>query len=145
MIYKEENTIKIIDSGQKRSFEYLVCSIVIKGNMVTIAKIYLPPYSKKKLITTSMFIDDLVQLFQDILTEHKTIFILGNLNLHLETDDPDVMVFSDIVAAMGLIAHVNIPTHKAGHTLDRVYTVLDSQVTISECCQGLLLSDHFVL
>jgi len=145
LICKEENTVKIIESYQKRSFEYLLCSIVIKGNKVTIARIYRPPYSKKKPSTSSMFIDNLAQFLQDMLIEHNNIVILGYLNLHLETGDPNAMVFSDLVDAMGLIPHVNIPTHKAGHTLGQVYTVLDSQVTISQCCQGLLLYDHFVI
>ena len=44
--------------------------------------------------------------------------------------------------AMGLTPHVKIPTHRAGHTLDQIYTILDSQVTISECHEGPMLSDH---
>ena len=44
--------------------------------------------------------------------------------------------------AMGLTPHVKIPTHRAGHTLDQIYTILDSQVTISECHEGHMLSDH---
>ena len=69
-----------------------------------------------------MFIDDLAQFLQNILIEDKNIVLLGDLNLHLETDDPDTMLFSDIVDPMGFSPHVNIPTHKAGHTLDQVYT-----------------------
>ena len=138
MIYKEENTVKNIEKCQKPS-------IVIKGNTMTIAMIYRPVYSKKKTITFSKFIEDLAQCFQDILMEHTNIVILEHLNLHLETDDPDVMVFLNMVDAMGLIPHVNIPTYKADRTLDTVYTVLDSQVAISEFCQGLLLSNNFVI
>ena len=50
-----------------------------------------------------------------------------------------------IVDAMGLTPHVKIPTLKAGHTLNQIYTILDNQVTISECRPGLLLSDQFVI
>jgi len=82
-----------------------------------------------------MFFDDLAQFLQDILIEHKNIVILGDLNLHIERDDSDAIVCSDILGAMGFIPQFNIPTHKGGHTLDQVYTVLDNQVTISECCQ----------
>jgi len=67
-----------------------------------------------------MFIDDLAQFLQNILIEDKNIVLLGDLNLHLETDDPDTMVFSDLVDPKGFISHVNVPTHKAGHTLDQV-------------------------
>ena len=144
LIYNEENTVKIIQSDQKRSFEYPVCSIVINSNTVTVAMIYRQAYLKKKPITSSMCIHDLAQFLQDILTEYKNIVILGYLKLHPETDDPDAMVCSDIVDPMGFIPRFNIPTHKAGHTLYQVYTVLDGQVTISECWQGLLLSDHVV-
>jgi len=61
-----------------------------------------------------MFIDNLAQFLQNILIKHKNNVILGYSNLHLETDDPDAMSFSDFVDTMGLITHVNIPTHKAG-------------------------------
>lgn len=145
LIHKEGYTVKIIESGQKQSFEYLLCSVVIQNNIVTLAMIYRPPHSEKNPCTSLMFIDDFTQFLPDILTEHKNIVILGDFNLHLEADDPDSRVFTDIVDAMGLTPHVTIPTHKAGHTLDQVYTLLDNQVEVSKCSQGLLLSDHFVI
>ena len=46
---------------------------------------------------------------------------------------------------MGLTSHVGTFTHKAGHALDQVYTLLNNQVEVISCHQDLLLSDHFVI
>ena len=133
-----------IASGNKQSFEYMI-SLLLNNTQVTLVMIYHPPYSKRNPVITAMFVDDFSQFLPDILTDHKNVIVLGDFNLHLDTDDSDTGVFSDIVDAMGLIPHVNISTHKAGHTLDQIYTTVDSQVMISNCRQGLLLSDHFII
>ena len=36
-------------------------------------------------------------------------------------------------------------THNKGHTLDQVYIETDSNINITQCCQGPLLSDHYVI
>ena len=123
----------------------MLCSILINGNIVTLAVIYHPPYSKNNPVTASAFIDDFTQFLPDLLTEHKNVILLGDFNIHLDTDDPNATMFTEILDAMGLVPHVKTSTHKAGHTLDQVYTVLDSQIKISGCCQGTLLSDHYII
>ena len=54
-------------------------------------------------------------------------------------------MFADTLDAMGLTQHVNFPTHRAGHTLDQIYSVLDNPVTVFSIPQGLLISDHNVI
>lgn len=145
LIHKDKHAVRILESGHKQSFEYMICSIIIDGSVVTLVMIYHPPYSSNNPITPTTFIDQFSQFIPNILTEKDNVMILGDFNLHMDTEDPDPMVFSDILDAMGLTPHVHIPTHKAGHTLDQVYTVLNSKVTIHSCRQGILLSDHYII
>ena len=54
-------------------------------------------------------------------------------------------MFADTLDAMGLTQHVNFPTHRAGHTLDQIYSVLDNPVKVFSVTQGPLISDHNVI
>ena len=92
-----------------------------------------------------MFIDEFTQFLPGILVKYRNVITLGDFNLHLDTTDPDAAIFTDIKDAMGLTPHVTVATHVAGHTLDQMYTVLDSQVEVLQCSQGPLLSDHHVI
>ena len=145
VIYKDQLKVDLIDSGNSLSFQYMVCVICIDNTVLTLLALYHPPYSKKNPVTVSMFIDEFTQFLPDYLVKYKNLVVLGDFNLHLETEEPDVRLFKDIVDAMGLIPNVNIPTHKAGHTLDQIYTVIESEIAVNECHQGLMLSDHYIV
>ena len=71
--------------------------------------------------------------------------MLGDFNLHLDSDDPDAVLFSDILDAMGLIPHISVPTHIAGHTLNQIYSGLNSRAIVCNCSQSALLSDHYAV
>ena len=144
-IYRDKHTVEIKENGQKKSFEYLVCTIRIQGILVTLAIIYHPPYSTTNRVTIPMFIDEFTQFLPGILVKYRNLITLGDFNLHLDTTDPDAAIFTDIMDAMGLTPHVTVATHVAGHTLDQMYTVLNSQVEVVQCSQGPLLSDHHVI
>ena len=111
--------------------------------MIPIVTIYHPQYSRKSRLTIPMFIDEFLP---DILVMYSNILMVGDFNFHLDNrNDPDAVQFSDILDAMGLIPHIDFPTHIAGHTLGQVYTMLNTQITISDCSQGFLLSDHYII
>jgi hypothetical protein len=49
--------------------------------------------------------------------------IAGDINLHVDVaDDQLANRFKTIVSSVNLTQHVNIPTHKGGHTLDLIMT-----------------------
>ena len=89
---------------------------------------------------------DFANFLADIIVKYNNILILGDFNLHLDdSEDTDAMLFKDIMHAMGRISYVNFPTHLAGHTLDQVYTVLGSRITVRKCAQDPLISDHYTV
>ena len=53
----------------------------------------------------------------------KLLLITGGFNIHVVSpDDPDCVRFLDLLESMGLQQHVDVPTHKSGHTLDPIIT-----------------------
>ena len=87
VIHKDTYSVKFIKSGQKQSFEYMLCGIVIQSITVTLVIIYRPPYSGKNPCTASMFTNEFVEFLPDILTQYSNVIILEDFNLHFESDD----------------------------------------------------------
>ncbi len=145
LVYKDSNTANVQSAGVKNSFEYMICTMTLKGFILTVILIYHPPYSKRNPITNSTFIDEFSQFLSETLPSHRNAIILGDYNLHLDSEYADAAVFADIMDAMGMVPNVRFSTHKAGHTLDQIYTTLGSDFEVATCHQGLLLSDHHAI
>ena len=138
--------VDIKEKGHSNSFEHLICSIRVKGTTITIVMIYHPPYSPAAQVTNAQFVKDFAHFLPDVLVKYNNILMLGDFNLHLDNpDDPDATLFTDVLDTMGLIPYVNFPTQVAGHTLDQVYTVVNSRITDRNCRQSMLMSDHYVV
>ena len=54
----------------------------------------------------------------------------------------DANVFSDTMAAYGLIQHVTNSTHKMGNILDLVFSEIDDSMKVGKTNIGVSLSDH---
>ena len=145
LIYKDKYIVNTMEKGQMRSYEYLVCTIRIRGTVITLVIIYHPSFSRASRITIPIFIDEITEFLPNVLVKYTNIIMLGDFNLHLDSDDPDAVLFSDILDAMGLIPHISVPTHIAGHTLDQIYSVLNSRAIVRNCSQSALLSDHYAV
>ena len=145
LIYKDKYIVNTMEKGQMRSFEYLVCTIRIRGTVITLVIIYHPPYSRASCVIIPIFIDEITEFLPNVLVKYTNIIMLGDFNLHLDSDDPDAVLFSDILDAMGLIPHISVPTPIAGHTLDQIYSVLNSRGIVRNCSQSALLSDHYAI
>ena len=71
--------------------------------------------------------------------------IAGDVNFHLETDEPLVKRFKDIVINFDLVQYVNFPTHNLGHTLDLVLAQKDSPKICNLEVNDVQLSDHYMV
>ncbi len=91
-----------------------------------------------------MSIDEFSQFLSDKLTEYRTILVLGDSTLYLDSEDIDGLVFSHVLDAMGLYAN-GFPTHKAGHQLDQIYTTLDNELVVVSCERGAMISTHSII
>ena len=59
-----------------------------------------------------------------------------------DPSDPEAASLIDSMEALGLIQHVNFPTHRHGNTLDLVFTESTKHINISNIIPGEFLSDH---
>ena len=91
LIYKDKYVVEELEKGQNKSFEYLICSIKIRGTTVTLVIIYHPGYSKACPVTVTTFIDEFVQFIPNIIMNFKNTVILGDFNLHLDTNEPSAI------------------------------------------------------
>jgi len=90
-----------------------------------------------------MFLDNFDDYLESIILCPEPLPIAGDFNIHVDIHDHDDSVkFMDLLVSMGLVQHVNNPTHQRGHILDLIITrEVDSLVhkpPISDC----FLSDH---
>ena len=90
-----------------------------------------------------MFLDDLGEFLQEVLTSYSDIIIADDFNLHVDdTANPDAQVFIDLLTAFGLQNHVDFPTHKSKHTLDLIISECISHLAVKDSSPGQYLSDH---
>ena len=66
------------------------------------------------------FIDDFDQFLGDIFLRFERFLLCGDINIHLDEDNPQSRAFSDTIASYGLYQLVTETTHKDGHLLDIV-------------------------
>lgn len=95
--------------------------------------------------TVNSFLDDFEQLVAEISVAKERLLILGDFNIHVDRDLPEVRRFNDILHAHNLSQLVTSPTHKRGHTLDLV-VVRDGDSIVSDVTVcNYELSDHFTV
>ena len=113
LIYKQPTTIKIISKGVNRSFEYAIWDCNISNTAITVVGLYHPLYNDTNKCTDAMFLDDLAEFLEEVLTSYSNIIIAGDFNLHVDDkDNPDAQVFVDLLTAFGLQNHIDPPTIK---------------------------------
>ena len=143
LVYSRAVQVKMEKSGQKRSFEYVIWKVMLKGGSITLIGIHHAPYSSTNRVTESMFIDDFTEWLAEVIPVFNNLCITGDFNIHVNNlEDENACIFNDTLEAFGLVQHVKFSTHKAGNTLDLIITELSSQIGVSRCAPGMYFSDH---
>ena len=141
--YKQPMTIKIISKGVNRSVEYAIWDCNISNTAITVVGLYHPPHSDTNKCSDAMFLDDLAEFLEEVLTSYSNIIIAGDFNLHVDDkDNPDAQMFVDLLTAFGLQNHIDFPTHKSKHTLDLIISECISHLEVKDSSSGQYLSDH---
>ena len=90
-----------------------------------------------------MFIDEITDLLTDNIPKYSNLIILGDFNISTENvPNPDTVTFNDTMAALGLLQHVQGPTHKIGNMLDLIFSQLEMQITVTGIATHGFVSDH---
>ena len=125
-----------------RTFEHI--ETTIKGNEKTtsLCTIYRPPPSNKNKLKTSEFLNDFEDFILRSDLNNKQLIILGDFNIHIETDNPEARQVKQLLTEHNMEQHVNSSTHKAGHIIDWVITNSDTKLLSKVYVVDKCISDH---
>ena len=73
------------------------------------------------------FCEELTDILENNITDNKGhLLLLGDFNIHLDKQEaPDTIIFQDFLDSLGLMNHVEQPTHMSSHVLDLVISQLE--------------------
>lgn len=108
------------------------------GDHFFVCGIYRPPSG-----SIIDFMGDFMMLVEDSVSQsHPTMFI-GDFNIRMDQlDDPDTIIFLDMMEALGFSNLVDFTTHRRGHMIDLIVCDETTEGMISDIRGGDFLSDH---
>ena len=123
------------------SFEMTVVKVSLLHNKsILLVSIY-----RVLFVSASIFLEEIIQLFEVLVTMCNPIVLAGDVNIHMEVDETYSLRFRDILQTFNFIQHVDFPTHINGHTLDIVAT-LDNSIGVSDLKVAVYdVSTHFLI
>ena len=143
LIYKDSIKVTEIKTEQLHSFQYGKWRAEIQHNPIILIRIYWPPYTNMNMITTGTFIEEFTEWIGEHLVNDRNLVITGDFSVHInDQDDPDAHVFRDTTSALGLNQHITFSMHRAGNTLDLLFTKTSNNVNVLQCKKGPTLHDH---
>ena len=137
--HRSEYQVRRIDHNPSyQTLEQAGWKLLIKDKIITILVLYHPPGN-----TPTRLLDEVSELVQYYLANHKNLALLGDFNVAIQDrNNLDSLPFIDTMEALGLVQHINKPTHQLGNTLDHIYTESLDQLGISHTFIGTYISDH---
>ena len=122
--------------------EFGIWATRVRNKTLTIAGLYHPPLGNTRN-TPARFLDQISELVQYLFTNHKNLVLLGDFNVHVnKLDNQDTQAYIDTMEALGLVQHINQPTHQLGNTLDLIYTESLEPIVVSHAFASNFISDH---
>ena len=121
-----------------KSFECMEVHVSGIRNGVTICIIYRPPAT-----SLSTFSIEFEEYVTSIAIKTKSFLLVGDFNIHVETNDNAALVFNNLIASLGLQQYVDAPTHHHGHILDLVISSLHDSLVENVEVLNYQISDHF--
>ena len=118
----------------------MVSSKLSSGDKVFLVTMYRLDY-----ISTSIFFQEFTQLLEELCVMKENFIMSGDINFHLETMDANVVTLKNIFESFNLVQHVNLPTHRKGHTLDFILCRDDLPKISTLKVEDVNLSDHFLI
>ena len=138
---KEYQARRIDHNNNYTTLEQAGCSLQIRDRIVTILIIYHPPCN-----TPTRLLDEVSELVQYYMANHKNLVILGDFNIAVQDlNNSDSLAFYDTMETLGLVQHIDKPTHQLGNTLDHIYTESLDQLGIQHAFIGSYISDHRIV
>ena len=120
LLYRKEYQVtKLENSNLFDTIEYGTWETTVNNRRIKIIGIYHPPIGTTTGNTHTKFLYEVSQLVQYFITDHQTVVLLGDLNIHTQAlTNHNLLEYNDTMEALGLRQHIIEPTHKQGNTLD---------------------------
>ena len=116
-------------------------NLSMKKAPLLVTSLYRPP---EKPI--GVFLDDFQAFLEEMLDFKGDILIIGDFNIHLhDQNNSSAHRFNDILDSFALKQHVQVPTHRSGHTLDLIITRCDELSPLASPSMDTQVSDHFAI
>ena len=130
------------NAPQLNLLEYGLWSTRVRNRILTIVGLYHPPPGSTRN-TPARFLDQVSELVQYLFTNHKNLVLLGDFNVHVnKLDNQDTQAYIDTMEALGLVQHIDQPTHQLGNTLDLIYTESLEPILVNHAFTSSYISDH---
>ena len=119
--------------------ELLLSKLLINNSThLTIITCYRPPNNDYNI-----FINELTDILLEYLS--RTTILTGDFNFHFDSDKHPHSDFIDLCNQFNLYQHNCFPTHIHGHTLDLIFTTLDSLLITAPPTNSTLITDHYAI
>ena len=139
---KEYQVTKLPSHLQLDTIEHATWKAQLGKQAITILVIYHPPIGNAGN-THTRFLDQVSELLQYSITNHKNLVVLGDFNIAIQDlGNPDSQTYKDTMEALGLTQHISYATHQLGNTLDHIYTESIDTLEVRHSFIGEFLSDH---
>ncbi|EDO40090.1 predicted protein [Nematostella vectensis] len=125
LLYRDSLDVSTVKSGisSRESFEFSELLVKSSSYNLRVIVIFRPPYSEAHRVPTSVFHSEFPEYLESLLLCKENLLITGDFNIHVdEPKDPDAQKFLETLRALGLVQHVDQPTHQDGHILDLAIT-----------------------
>jgi len=137
LFYVDNLHVRPVSLPDYDAFEHVCVYVQGSGFNTLVVVVYRPG---SETVTDAFFVS-LTDLLERTVT-YKSIWIVGDINLHLDrADDVHTVKFQHVMSIFGLTQHIHSPKHRDGHTLDVLITRSDV-VMQSVRVDPPLLSDH---
>ena len=144
LVHKKSLNTKQLEQGNTPTIKYAVWKTITYNTPIHLIGLYHPASTNG--ITTTMFLDEIMELLMTLIPKYNNILLLGDFNMHIEDiSNADNIIFNDTMEVLGLIQHVKSSTHRQGNTLDLIFSEANGQLQMSNCQVNSYISDHAII
>ena len=123
------------------SFEHTVVKLpCVNNKSIILISIYRLQY-----VPIATFLDEFADLLEMYTVLHNSFVIAGDINIHVESEEPASRKFHELMDLFELKQHAVGPTHVMGHTIDVVITRNKNNLISDVVVTNYKLSHHFLI
>ena len=124
ILLKTNIKYKRINQRQFSSFEHIVVKVFLADN----SSLLLISIYRVLFVSVTVFLEEIVKLFEMLVTIKDNVILAGDINIHMEEDSLYPNKVKDILDMFNFTQHIDFPTHIQGHTLDIIATSGDNLI-----------------